>query len=56
MSFFLMSFKLLFQTIIYLVLGDAAPPLDWRLILSGHVDELLYDRGVLQQSLPFKEL
>jgi hypothetical protein len=31
---------------------DAPPPLDWRLIASGHVDELLYDRGVLQSDLP----
>jgi hypothetical protein len=35
---------------------DAPPPTDWRLILSGHVDELLYDRGVLPKSLSFEEL
>lgn len=35
---------------------DAPPPLDWRLIMSGHVDELLYDRGVLAQNMPFEEL
>ena len=36
--------------------SDAPPPIDWRLILSGHVDELLYDRGVLLKSQPFEEL
>ena len=35
---------------------DAPPPIDWRLILSGHVDELLYDRGALPKTLPFTEL
>jgi hypothetical protein len=35
---------------------DAPPPLDWRLIASGHVDELLYDRGVVSSELPFAEL
>lgn len=35
---------------------DAPPPLDWRLIASGHVDELLYDRGVISSELPFAEL
>ena len=32
------------------------PPLDWRLIASGHVDELLYERGTLLQTLPFTKL
>ena len=31
-------------------------PLDWRLIVNGFGDELLYDRGQLDQSLPFSEL
>ena len=31
-------------------------PLDWRLIVNGFGDELLYDRGQLDQSLPFAEL
>lgn len=35
---------------------DAPPPLDWRLIATGHVDELLYDRGVLRHDIPFSEL
>ena len=35
---------------------DAPPPLDWRLIASGHVDELLYDRGVILSELPFAQL
>lgn len=35
---------------------DAPPPLDWRLIASGHVDALLYDRGVISSELPFAEL
>ena len=36
--------------------SDAPPPLDWKLIMSGHVDELLYDRGAITQAQPFKEL
>lgn len=32
------------------------PPLDWRLIASGHVDELLYDRGRISTALGFPEL
>jgi len=35
---------------------DKPPPLDWRLIASGHVDELLYDRGNVSTTVPFKEL
>jgi hypothetical protein len=31
-------------------------PLDWRLIVNGFGDELLYERGQLNQSLPFAEL
>jgi hypothetical protein len=35
---------------------DAPPPIDWRLILSGHVDELLFDRGGVESKIPFAEL
>ena len=35
---------------------DAPPPLDWRLLATGHVDELLYDRGVIRTDVPFAEL
>lgn len=31
-------------------------PLDWRLLANGRVDELLYERGRLQRSIPFEEL
>ena len=31
-------------------------PFDWRILANGSVDELLYDRGRLQRSLPFEEL
>ena len=31
-------------------------PFDWRLIVNGFGDELLYNRGQLDQSLPFAEL
>jgi hypothetical protein len=34
----------------------AAGPLDWRLFLNGHLPELGYERGVLDQSLPLEEL
>ncbi len=32
------------------------PPLDWRIIASGHVDELLYEHEVLKKNIPFAEL
>jgi len=35
---------------------DAPPPFDWRIIMSGHVDELLYDRKAIDQSIPFVTL
>lgn len=30
--------------------------LDWRLIVNGYIDEMLYERGSLDRSLPFAEL
>ena len=30
--------------------------LDWRLIVNGYIDEMLYERGTLDRSLPFAEL
>ena len=35
---------------------DNPMPLDWRIIASGHIDELLYEKGRLSQKLPFAEL
>ncbi|BHH84771.1 hypothetical protein LA52FAK_30600 [Desulforhopalus sp. 52FAK] len=35
---------------------EDAPPLDWRFIASGHVDELFYDRGVIQSDLASADL
>jgi len=32
------------------------PPLDWRIIATGHVDEMLYDHGEITTTLPFAEL
>jgi len=32
------------------------PPMDWRILVSGHLDELLYERALLSQQLPFAEL
>ncbi|MCK5515886.1 MAG: DUF4105 domain-containing protein, partial [Desulfobulbaceae bacterium] len=32
------------------------PSMDWRIIASGHVDELLYERELLVRSIPFAEL
>jgi hypothetical protein len=29
---------------------------DWRLLLNGHIDEMLYERGTLDRGLPFAEL
>jgi hypothetical protein len=37
-------------------LASDRTPFDWRLIVNGFGDELLYDRGQLDQSLPFAEL
>ena len=31
-------------------------PLDWRMLLNGHLDELLYERGAIATNLPFAEL
>jgi hypothetical protein len=31
-------------------------PWDWRILVNGKADELLYARGVLDRSLPFAEL
>jgi len=31
-------------------------PWDWRILINGKGDELLYERGVLDRSLPFAEL
>lgn len=30
--------------------------LDWRLIVNGYIDEMIYERGILSQELPFAEL
>lgn len=35
---------------------DAPPPMDWRIVVSGHLDELLYERDLLSQRLPFADL
>lgn len=29
---------------------------DWRLLASGHVDEMAYELGAVDQTLPFQEL
>ena len=34
----------------------AAGKLDWRLFANGHLAELLYERGMLDQSLPLQDL
>ena len=40
--------------------GHARPymvsPWDWRILLNGHIDEMAYRNGRLDQSLPFAEL
>ncbi len=35
--------------------GDV-PPWNWRVLLNGKMDELLYERGFVDRSLPFPEL
>jgi hypothetical protein len=34
----------------------SAQPWDWRLLVNGHADEMLYERGTIDTSLPFAEL
>jgi hypothetical protein len=29
---------------------------DWRIIVNGHIDEMAYERGALDQTLPFAQL
>jgi hypothetical protein len=36
-------------------LADRAP-WDWRMLVNGHLDELLYERGTIVTNLPFAEL
>jgi hypothetical protein len=47
-------------TTIHLHANAASPgartPMDWRILASGHVDELLYERGMVAQNLAFSEL
>ncbi|HWY30434.1 MAG TPA: DUF4105 domain-containing protein [Candidatus Acidoferrum sp.] len=31
-------------------------PWDWRMLVNGHLDEMLYERGILITNLPFAEL
>jgi hypothetical protein len=31
-------------------------PWDWRMLINGHLDELLYERGAIATNLPFAEL
>src|SRR5262249_34736617 len=31
-------------------------PFDWRILANGHLDELMYERKVIDTSLPFDEL
>ena len=35
---------------------SAGRPLDWRVFANGHIDELGYERGQIDTSLPFAEL
>ena len=32
------------------------PPFDWRLIVNGYADQMLYERGAIDTSLPFDDL
>ena len=35
---------------------DNPPPMDWKILASGHLDELLYQEGVVSRQLPFASL
>jgi len=41
---------------LHVVEGGGRLPLDWRLLLNGHLDELLYESGRLNRSLSLAEL
>lgn len=32
------------------------PPFDWRILVNGYADRMLYERGLLDTSIPFEEL
>jgi hypothetical protein len=36
--------------------ADERQPWDWRMLINGHLDELLYERGTIATNLPFAEL
>ena len=36
--------------------GDNLVPWDWRILLNGKIDEMSYERGSIDQSMPFEEL
>ena len=36
--------------------AGAGRPFDWRILANGHIDELGYERGQIDTSLPFPEL
>ena len=36
--------------------NPGAQPFDWRMLANGYIDQLLYERGNLDRSLPFPEL
>lgn len=36
--------------------ADDRAPWDWRMLVNGHLDELLYERGAIVTNLPFAEL
>ncbi|UFS70249.1 DUF4105 domain-containing protein [Geomonas sp. RF6] len=29
---------------------------DWRIVVNGYVDQMLYERGIIDTSMPFEEL
>jgi hypothetical protein len=31
-------------------------PVDWRMLVNGYIDEMLYERGSINTSLPFPEI
>jgi hypothetical protein len=31
-------------------------PFDWRILVNGYLDELLYEKGILDPSRPFAEV
>jgi hypothetical protein len=35
---------------------DASTAFDWRILVNGHADQMIYERGMVDTALPFAQL